>query len=75
MYPRIWNSHYDQMQGGMAILGVPWCDYLVYAIDEKRLYSNRIPFNQNHWNNILYPKLKGFLQKDLFPLIEHHYLT
>jgi hypothetical protein len=66
----IWKSHYDQMQGGMAILGKEWCDYLVYCKPEKYFYKERILFNPNYWNNCLYPQIKNFYTNILYPLIE-----
>ena len=45
----IFDSHYDQMQMGMKILGVPWCDYLVYAHGEGTHRCRRVHFNPGHW--------------------------
>lgn len=69
----IWKSHYDQMQGGMAILGKKWCDYVVYCQPEDYFYRERILFNANYWNNCLYPNIKHFYQNILHPLIEETY--
>ena len=60
----------DQMQGGMALLDKEWCDYIVYATEDGDVYQERISFNEEYWNNILYPKLQLFLSKELFPLLE-----
>lgn len=66
----IWTTHYDQMQGGMAILDKKWCDYIVYATDDEEVYCERILFNKRYWENVLYPKLQLFLSNELFPLLE-----
>ena len=67
----IWPTHYDQMQGGMAILNMEWCDYIVYSTSDKEVYYERIPFNAKYWTEYLYPSLKIFLKEDLFPVLEN----
>jgi len=66
----IWPTHYDQMQGGMAILGMEWCDYIVYSTSDQQVYYERILFNSRYWTESLYPNLQTFLNQELFPLIE-----
>jgi YqaJ-like viral recombinase domain len=68
-HDHIWRSHYDQMQGCMAILEKKWCDYIVYCPSENNVYVQRIDFNSEYWNQELYPKLKIFLEQVLSPLI------
>ncbi len=69
-HAHIWPSHYDQMQGGMAILDKKWCDYIVYSTSEKQVYCERVLFNQNYWDGYLYPALQAFLKTNLFPILE-----
>ena len=69
-HSHIYSSQYDQMIGGMALLDKEWCDYIVYATEDGDVYQERISFNEEYWNNILYPKLQLFLFKELFPLLE-----
>lgn len=66
----IWPTHYDQMQGGMAILNMDWCDYIVYSTSDRQVYFERILFNSEYWTNCLYPKLQLFLDQELFPVLE-----
>ena len=66
----IWPTHYDQMQGGMAILDKKWCDYIVYATEDGEAHCERILFNEKYWKESLYPKIQSFLSDELFPLIE-----
>jgi len=66
----IWPTHYDQMQGGMAVLNMDWCDYIVYSTSDKEVYYERVPFNAKYWTECLYPSLEKFLNKELFPLLE-----
>jgi putative phage-type endonuclease len=62
-------EHYCQMQGGMAVLGKDWCDYVVYVKKNKEkkirgeAVSVRIYYDKNFWENDLYPKLKDFEKK------------
>lgn len=45
----IWDSHYDQMQGGMGITGKVRCYYIVFA-DDAEPYVELVPFNEDYWN-------------------------
>jgi len=56
---RIISSHYDQMQGAMAILGRFWCDYVVYCEDTREIYIERVAFDGMHWNQI-YARINEF---------------
>lgn len=66
-HSHIWTSHYDQMQGEMAILNRPWCDYIVYAIGSDRVYTERVYRNASYWKDELYPLLVEFKEKYLKP--------
>jgi len=70
-HKHIWESHYAQMQGGMAILDREWCDYVVYSTTDCKVYKERILFNKEYWENKLYPSLQSFLHTNLFPLLEN----
>lgn len=61
IYNHIWVSHYDQMQMGMAILNLNWCDYLVYATDSNQTFLQRVVRNSDYWSKTLYPKLICFI--------------
>ena len=65
----IWDTHYAQMQGGMKITGRKWCDYIVYATESNRSYVERIYFNQQYWDNELWPGVQNFLNNIMEPLI------
>lgn len=60
-HDHIFETHYDQMQGCMAIMGVPWCDYIVYAVHDKQIMVDRVFFNNSYWTTTLYPTLDRFL--------------
>ena len=57
-YNHIWSTHFIQMQHSMYVLGKKWCDYIVYCSPENTVFTQRIPFNPDYWNNTLYPMLK-----------------
>lgn len=65
----IWDTHYAQMQGEMKITGKKWCDYIVYAKSSNRVYVERIPFNEEYWNETLWPGIVSFLDNYMEPLI------
>jgi exodeoxyribonuclease (lambda-induced) len=56
-YSHILPSHYDQMQGGMAVSGRQWCDYIVYCKPENTVFVQRIPFCFKYWMYTLYPSV------------------
>jgi len=60
-HSHIWESHYIQMQGSMAIMNKKWCDYIVYATYSNLAYVERVLFNPLYWNNFLWPGIQNFL--------------
>ena len=68
-FDHIWKSHYDQMMMGMAVLKMPWCDYIVYCTSENKVFTQRIPWNQDYWTRELYPKTINFIETKLKPLL------
>lgn len=69
-YNHIWPTHYDQMQGCMAICKKQWCDYVVFSKPEDTVFVQRIPFNAQYWNNDLYPKIRKFIDTKLKPRVK-----
>ena len=62
-HQHIWDTHYDQMQGGMAITGKKWCDYVVYCTPENDVFVQRFRFDPAYWNEVLYPKIQEWFEK------------
>lgn len=56
----IFRTHYDQMQGGLAITRKKWCDYIVYCKEENDIFVWRVEWNPDHWNQLLYPRICQF---------------
>lgn len=46
-FNHIQQTHFDQMQQGMAILDKPWCDYVVYA--PQGIFRQRVPYCRNYF--------------------------
>ena len=62
-YNHIWQTHYDQMQMGMAIMDKKWCDYVVYGLDNQ-WHVERIPFDKDYWKEC-YDQIKIFIDGTL----------
>lgn len=52
----IFHTHYIQCQLGMAVLGKKWCDYIVYSTSDGQIFTQRIKFNPDFWQE-LYPQI------------------
>ena len=57
------NNHYCQVMCEMAVLEVPWCDFVVWT--PAGVYVQRIDFDEHFWNCELLPKLEEFFAKYL----------
>lgn len=67
-HDHIWETHYIQMQGCMKVTNKKWCDYIVFATDSNRVYTERVFFNEKYWNDFLWPGITNFLDNVLGPL-------
>ena len=54
------SGYYDQVQGQLAVTGLPWCDFVVHLSGSRNINVERIYFNQRHWDENFFPKLKKF---------------
>lgn len=69
-HDHMWTSHYDQIQGNLAIMDKKACDYLVFCQPENSVFTYRVDFNKDYWENDLYPALKRFISDELEPRLE-----
>ena len=71
----IFDSHFDQMQGSMAITDRDWCDYVVYCLAEEHAFVDRVYYDPRYWHNIMYPKIDTFLSENeaLFKDLQQRY--
>lgn len=54
-YPEIPHYYYDQIQGLMGFLNLPWCDFVVWT--PTWTYITRYPFDKPYFENVLKPGL------------------
>ena len=54
------QGYYCQIQGQLAITGLPWCDFCILFSESNEMFVERIPFDENFWLINLLPKLKDF---------------
>ena len=59
------SRYFSQVQGEMAILGVPWCDFVVWTLTD--IYIERINFDRAFWQDELLPKLDHFYTTCVVP--------
>ena len=50
-YDHIWPTHLDQCFHGMYVLKRDFCDYIVYCPEEGKIFTQRINFDLDYWNN------------------------
>lgn len=61
------HIYFAQIQGQMAVGIRPWCDFVVFTT--KGISVQRIPFDNDYWDNELLPKLIDFYENCLAPEI------
>ncbi len=61
------RDHYSQMQGGMAIIDVDLCYYIVYGHEEKKIHVEKVPRNKEYWSRDLYPAICCYIYEKFFP--------
>ena len=59
------HEYYDQIMGEMKILGVDWCDFVLYTT--AGIFVERIAFNPTYWDEKLFPSLKNFYMEHVVP--------
>jgi hypothetical protein len=68
-HQHIFNSHYDQMTQSGVITGKKTCMYTVADLEKKEYYTESVPVNYAHWNNVLYPHAVEFYEKYMEPFM------
>lgn len=59
--------YYDQITGMMAVLGLPWCDFVTYTDHYTRV--QRYMFNKQYWEKFLKPVLLEFYYSQYMPRV------
>ena len=54
------SGYYAQIQGQLALSGLPWCDFVVFLTGSRNIHVQRIYFDVLYWGQELLPKLHAF---------------
>lgn len=65
MYPYIPSMYYDQIQGTMGILGIPWWDFVVWT--PSQTHVERYEFDPKYFSDELLPRMECFYMRDYLP--------
>ena len=65
LYGDIPHYYYDQIQGTMGILGLPWCDFVVYTPTKTSV--QRFDFDAAYFEGELYPAVHDFYWNRYLP--------
>lgn len=68
----IWDAHYNQMIQCMAIAGLKSIDYIVAGYGNNKVYIEKIFPDPDHWNDVLLPKGRQFIETYVTPLMTTH---
>lgn len=62
------HKFYAQVQGEMAVMSLPWCDFVVWTNAKKNnVHVERIHFDESFVTNMM-PKLVDFYMRHIFPI-------
>lgn len=67
LYPYIPHYYFDQIQGIMAILKLPFCDFVVWTPQSTQI--RRYKYDPIYWEKVLMPKLQHFYMNEYLPRI------
>jgi len=67
LYECIPAYYYDQIQGSMGFLGLPWWDFVVWTPTSQQI--RRVPFNQDYWDNHMFPTVEKFYMTEMLPAL------
>jgi len=65
LYSYIPSQYYDQIQGSMGILGLPWWDFVVYT--PHHIQIRRFQFDETYFQTELFPRLEEFYMREYLP--------
>ena len=60
------HNYYYQVQGKMGVCEMPWVDFVVRTVNPYQLHIERVYFDGDLWEKIMFPKLKAFMFKPYF---------
>lgn len=65
LYAIIPHYYYDQIQGIMALLQLPFCDFVVWTPSMTQI--RRYAFDPSYWQQVLFPRLETFYMEEYLP--------
>jgi hypothetical protein len=69
-HDHLFLDHYIQMQANMKICDKLWCDYIVFVPTNNEIYIERVAFDDNYWNLVIWPQINNFLSYSLGPMLK-----
>ncbi len=63
------SGYYAQIQGQLALSGLPWCDFVVFLTGLRNIHVQRIYFDRMYREQILLPKLFSFYFDHALPYL------
>ena len=64
-YPHVPHYYFDQIQGIMGILQLPFCYFVVYTPEKTQI--RRYNFDEGYWKQFLFPQLEQFYMNEYLP--------
>ena len=61
------HKYFYQIQGGMAICGMPWCDFVIWT--PQGICIERVKYDHEFWQTDLLPQLVKFYHDWMLPQI------
>lgn len=61
-------QYYDQIQGVMALAGLPWADFCVWT--PSQIHVRRYTFDEAYWRDTLLPRLEAFYFERYIPAVQ-----
>ena len=71
-FKHMWPTHYIQCQHSMYVLGKKYCVYIVYCTTESKVFTQKIPFDPEFWDQH-YRKIKENYDKYVKPHLNGKY--
>ena len=59
------HSYFYQVQGQLSVLGLPWCDFVIWT--NRDMTIQRIRADHQFWDNQVLPKLVAFYSNIMLP--------
>lgn len=67
-------NHLIQMMVGMKVFQKDFCDYVVYDnLKDNQVFCQKIEWQNEYWDNKIWPNLKYFIDNNLKPIIPAGY--